>query len=240
MISIVLPTYKEAENISFLLERIFKTMKVIEDGYEIIIVDDNSKDGIEEIVDRFSQGGLPVRIIVRMNERGLSSAVICGFQEAKGDVLVCMDADMSHPPTVIPQLVEALRDGETEFCIGSRYVPGASTDETWGQFRWLNSKVATLLARPFTSAKDPLAGFFAIPADVFRRQSTLCPIGYKIGLELIVKQRVKKVSEVPIHFTNRQFGQSKLNLREQLNYIRHIKHLAKYKFNWFSRLNNSG
>lgn len=83
-----------------------------------------------------------------------------------------MDADLSHPPESLPQLVAALDDPAAEFVIGSRYVPGGSTEEGWGLFRWINSKVATLLARPFTRARDPMAGFFALPRSIFQREQT--------------------------------------------------------------------
>ena len=202
---------------------------------EVIIVDDHSKDGIEEVVERFATESYPVRLIVRVGERGLSSAVMRGFNESKGEILVCMDADLSHPPEAIPQLLKCFSDPAVDFAIGSRYVPGASTDEDWGLFRWLNSKVATMLARPFTSAKDPMSGFLAIPRPIFERAARLNPIGYKIGLELIVKCNCKKIREVPIHFADRKFGESKLRLREQINYLKHLKRLADFKYGGFSR-----
>lgn len=202
---------------------------------EVIIVDDNSKDGTDKVVQQFATEGYPVRLITRVGERGLSSAVIRGFNESKGEFLVCMDADLSHPPEAIPRLLECFRDARVNFAIGSRYVPGGSTDENWGLFRWLNSKVATILARPFTSIKDPMSGFFAIPRRVFERAAKLNPIGYKISLELTVKCACKKICEVPIHFTDRKLGQSKLSLREQINYLIHLKRLADFKYVEFSR-----
>ena len=235
LVSVIVPTYKEAENISLLLPRIFESMREADLKVEVIIVDDDSGDGIEEIVERFTAGGNPVQLIVRVGERGLSSAVIRGFKESKGEIFVCMDADLSHPPEAIPLLLKCFSDPSMDFAIGSRYVPGASTDEDWGLFRWLNSKVATLLARPFTSAKDPMSGFFAIRRSVFERAARLNPIGYKIGLELVVKCNCKKICEIPIHFADRKFGESKLHLREQINYIKHLKRLADFKYREFSR-----
>jgi len=123
-----------------------------------------------------------------------------------------MDADLSHPPEKIPELVEVIRTAGADFVIGSRYLPGGGTDERWGLFRWLNSKVATLMARPLTSARDPLAGFFALQrARYLESSSSLDPIGYKIGLELIVKCKCRKIAEVPIFFGNRLKGESKLS-----------------------------
>jgi len=108
-------------------------------------------------------------------------------------------------------------------------VKGGSTDAEWGVFRWLNSKVATLMARPFTRAKDPMAGFFAFRRAAMDSAAPLNPVGYKIGLELIVKCRFKKVAEVPIHFEDRKHGESKLSFKEQLRYVQHLGRLMKFK-----------
>jgi dolichol-phosphate mannosyltransferase len=236
MTSIIVPTYKEAPNLRALVERIAQAMGPTGEAYEVIVVDDNSRDGSDQIMAELAGEGKPVRLITRVDERGLSSAVLEGFHHARGDVLVCMDADLSHPPEAIPKLVEAVRRDGADFAIGSRYVPGAGTDESWGFLRGLNSKVATVLARPFTKIKDPMAGFFALPRAAFLSASALKPVGYKIALELIVKCRCHDIREIPIHFANRKFGRSKLSLREQVNYIRHLKRLADFKFGWFSEL----
>ncbi len=230
MLSIIVPTYHEVENIPTLINEISQALDRTTHPYEVIVVDDNSQDGSEEAVALLGKEGHPVRIVTRTEERGLSSAVLRGFEEARGTYLLCMDADLSHPPAAIPRLIDALQRPETDFVIGSRYVPGASTDEDWGLFRWFNSKIATLLARPLTSAKDPMAGFFALSRDTFIQADALNPIGYKIGLELIVKCGCKSVREVPIHFADRRFGESKLTIKEQLNYLKHLWRLAAYKF----------
>lgn len=236
LVSIVVPTYKEAQNLRPLVKRITDAMLQLPAQYEIVVVDDDSRDGTDEIIAELATEGHPVRLITRIGKRGLSSAVIRGFKEAKGKILVCMDADISHPPESIPQLLEQLGDSEVDFVIGSRYVAGGMTEENWGLFRWLNSKVATLLARPFTRAKDPLSGFFAIRRNVFERGTSLSPIGYKIGLELIVKCGCTRIREVPIGFVDRKFGQSKLNLREQINYLRHVNRLLRYKYSGYWQL----
>jgi dolichol-phosphate mannosyltransferase len=235
-VSIIVPTYKEAENLRPLIERLNQVMSALGSRWEVIVVDDDSRDGSDRVIADLAAQGVLVRLITRVGERGLSSAVIAGFRQAGGDVLVCMDADLSHPPEAIPKMLECLAAGDVDFVIGSRYVPGASTDESWGVFRWLNSKVATILARPFTTAADPMAGFFAFPRAVFGRARDLSPIGYKIALELIVKCGCRNIREVPIHFANRKFGTSKLNLKEQFNYIKHLKRLADFKYGTFSRL----
>ncbi len=231
-VSVIVPTYREADNLGPLVRRITDTLG----GawlFEIIIVDDNSKDGTAEMVGELSDAGHPVRLIVRVGQRGLSSAVLRGFGEARGDVLVCMDADLSHPPEAIGQLVECLADPGVDMAIGSRYVDGAGIDQNWSALRRFNSRFATLLARPFSAVKDPLAGFFAIPREVFARAERLRPIGYKIGLELMVKCACKEIREVPIHFFERRSGQSKLNVPDQISYIRHLIRLAGYKYGKF-------
>ena len=228
-VSIIVPTFKEAENLEPLIVRIAFTMDKVDMTYELIVVDDDSQDGSPIIINDLAEKGYPVRIITRMGERGLSTAVIHGFLEAEGDILACMDADLSHPPEALAWLIKVFENSEAEFAIGSRYVPGAGTAESLGMFRWLNSKLATLLARPFTHVKDPMAGFLMLPRYVFDRARYLNPIGYKIGLELIVKCSCHNIVEVPIYFENRKNGQSKLNLREQINYIVHLKRLAGFK-----------
>ena len=235
-VSIVVPTYQEAANLQTLILRIAKVMSGrFKDRYEIIIVDDNSKDGTDGVIRDLAAQGYPVRLIIRLQERGLSTAVIRGFQGAKGNFLVCMDADLSHPPEAIPQLLDCFDDEEVDFVLGSRYISGGSTDGDWGLFRWLNSKVATLLAKPFVRVKDPMSGFFALRRSVFYNAIDLNPIGYKIGLELMVKCGCRKIREIPIHFINRRLGQSKMDLSQQINYLRHLKRLADYKYGELSR-----
>jgi dolichol-phosphate mannosyltransferase len=198
-------------------------------SYEIIFVDDDSKDGIEEIISNLFSKGLNVRLIQRKDERGLSLAVLRGFSEAEGGILVCMDADLSHPPESIHLMINKIVKDNAEFVIGSRYVNGGSTDDKWTIYRRINSKIATLFAKPLTTVKDPMSGFFAIPKRVYKRGNNFNPIGYKIALELIVRCRCKDVLEVPIHFSDRRYGESKLTLKEQLNYLVHIKRLIGYK-----------
>ncbi|MEM9580136.1 MAG: glycosyltransferase family 2 protein [Pseudomonadota bacterium] len=226
-LSIVIPTYKERENIPVILERLNSLRAAQNLDLEVLFMDDDSDDGSVEAV--AASGFDWARIIVRKADRGLSPAVIDGFKTARGPVLVCMDCDLSHPPEKIPQMVLALSSGQ-QFVIGSRYVPGGSTDDDWGVFRWLNSVIATLLARPLTSVKDPMSGFFALRKADFDGASALNPVGYKIGLELIVKCNFDNVGEVPIHFVDRLYGESKLSFREQLKYIKHLRRLYLHKF----------
>lgn len=226
-VSVVVPTYKERENLPPLVAR----LQALRDRYdlqlEVLIMDDDSQDGTEEWVAQHAPDWL--KLIVRKENRGLSPAVIDGLRQARHPVLVVMDADLSHPPEKIPAMILALESGQ-QFVLGSRYVPGGSTDDDWGFFRWLNSQVATLLARPFTDVKDPMSGFFAVRKAHFEAAKGLNPVGYKVALELIVKCGLDNVGEVPIHFTDRVLGESKLTLKEQLNYLRHLRRLYIHRY----------
>lgn len=107
-------------------------------SYELIFVDDDSRDGMDRIIRELNEFGYPVRLITRVGERGLSSAVIRGFSEANGETFICLDADLSHPPEALPAILECLDETGVDLVLGSRYVPGGSTDEHWGLLRWLS------------------------------------------------------------------------------------------------------
>lgn len=229
-LSIVVPTYREAENLPHLLEKIARALQDSDISWNVIVVDDNSPDETRSVCANLSEV-YPLRLIVRTEERGLASAVVHGMHTATSDYLLCMDADLSHPADAIPEMIATLSRDDCDFVIGSRYVEGGSTDDDWGLFRWLNSIVATGFAKPLTSAKDPMAGFFALrKSDFEAARDSLDPVGYKIGLELIVKCGCRNVREVPIHFADRQYGESKLSLKEQLNYLRHVGKLYAYRW----------
>jgi dolichol-phosphate mannosyltransferase len=228
-LTVVVPTYREALNLKELVQRLCAafTAKGIEG--EVLVVDDNSNDGTEELCAGLAKT-YPVRLLVRRTERGLATAVIHGMRHANGRVLVCMDADLSHPPESVPELYRAVDAGECEIAIGSRYVKGGSVEEGWGLFRWLNSKVATSLARGLTKVKDPMGGFFAIRRDVFEGAPPLAPLGYKILLELLAKCPKARAKELPIEFKDRKFGESKLDLKQQVLYLRHLRWLYQFRY----------
>ena len=233
MISIIVPTYQEVENLQPLSEMIQQALSsyVESEGlsYEILIMDDNSLDGSIEKVAELAPNH-PIRLINRTENRGLSPAVIDGFSEAKGDYVVVMDADLSHPASAIPKMIAQLKSGESDFVLGSRYVEGGSIDDSWTLWRYVNSVVATLPALPLTKVKDPMSGFFSVRRADIPAAKDLSPIGYKIALEVMVKGNFEKVSEVPIHFVDRIHGESKLTLAEQLKYLRHLRRLYQFKF----------
>ncbi|MCK5352824.1 glycosyltransferase, partial [bacterium] len=152
-VSVIVPTYKEVENLPLLSERLDEVRQKHHLSLELLIMDDDSQDGTEDLVSSIDKDW--ITLVVRKEERGLSKAVLEGLRLARGDVLVVMDADLSHPPEKIPEMLVALEKG-ADFVMGSRYVTGGHTGASWGLFRWLNSQVATILARPFTSVKDPM------------------------------------------------------------------------------------
>ena len=228
-VSIIVPTYKEAGNIPLLAQRLFETLGRANITAELVLVDDDSRDGTDQIAADLAKKW-PIRLITRTHERGLSSAVVRGFEEARHDILLCMDADLSHPPEAVPSLIAPIASGQADFVIGSRYVAGGSTREDWGLLRRLNSLVATALAKPLTSVKDPMAGFFCLTRDTFLRakSASLNPIGYKIGLELLIKARCTRAKEIPIDFSDRMHGKSKLTLKQQIEYLLHLSRLYRF------------
>lgn len=235
LISIIIPTYKEVDNISTLaieLDNVFKVKNNLK--YEIIFVDDNSQDGTVDRVRKLA-AKMPVKLVVRKNKRSLSRSVVEGFSHAEGEFLVVMDADLSHPPERIPRMIDLLNSGRADFVVGSRYVDGASIDEGWSFFRYLNSRAAVLLAALFTDIRDPMSGFFACRRHDLPDLDTLCPVGYKIILEMIVKGNFTRIEEIPIHFSERQFGQSKLNIKEQWLYLIHVWRLFRFCYPRISR-----
>jgi dolichol-phosphate mannosyltransferase len=228
-LSVIAPTYKEAPNIPILIGEIVAALGSVIPEWELFIIDDNSNDGTFEECERLRRQGVPLELVVRKDKRGLASAVIEGFTRARAPVLVVMDADLSHPPTTIPLLYQTIQDG-VEFAIGSRYIPGGSTDDKWTVYRFINSKIATLLAMPLIPVKDPMSGFFAISRTFWKRCRNLSPVGYKIGLEMFVKGKPVNFKEIPFHFRSRKFGKSKLTIEQQLLYLRHLCSLYSYQW----------
>ncbi|MDB6084128.1 MAG: glycosyltransferase involved in cell wall biosis [Gammaproteobacteria bacterium] len=232
-VTVVVPTYREVENIPHLVERLKNVRASAGIDLELLLMDDDSKDGSAQLVDSLA---LPwVRMVTRLANRGLSYAVLDGLKLSTRDILVVMDADLSHPPEKIPEMLAAIDNG-CDIAVGSRFAEGGSTADDWGLFRWLNSRVATLLAFPLTSVSDPMSGFFALRRTTFDGGRDFNPIGYKILLELIIKCRCRLIIDVPIHFDDRRFGESKLSFQEQLRYVQHLRRLYIYKYGTWSHL----
>jgi dolichol-phosphate mannosyltransferase len=217
-VSVIIPTLNEADSIPLLLQRVSDTMLYCELPYEIIVVDDNSCDGTADMVEELRQI-FPVQVIRRKFEKGLASAVLRGCEEACGDVLVVMDADLSHPPEKIPELVSPILGGKTQASIASRYIKGGGI-RNWPWYRILVSRFAGLLGRTIANVSDPTSGFFAIERKTALLASAR-PIGWKIGLELLARSGCT-VAEVPFVFTDRSYGHSKFGIRQVPPYIRQI------------------
>jgi dolichol-phosphate mannosyltransferase len=230
-VTVIVPTYHEVASIPHLVARLQSVRTEANLELELIMMDDDSRDGSAELVDSLA---LPwVRMVTRKTNRGLSYAVLDGLRLAQRDFLVVMDADLSHPPEKIPELLTAVRNG-ADVAVGSRFAEGGSTADDWGLFRWLNSRVATLLAFGLTTVSDPMSGFFAMRRSTFLGGRDFNPVGYKILLECIIKCRCRLVVDIPIHFDNRRYGESKLSFSEQLRYLKHLRRLYIYKYGTWS------
>ena len=225
--SLIVPTYNERDNIAILIEKIDKALK--QANYEVIIVDDNSPDGTSELA-RTLVRQYPITVITRKNQRGLASAIVEGFKQAEGSILGVIDADLQHPPEILPKLLERVKNG-AGMAIASRYIDGGEI-KGWSIKRQIISVMSKLLAQillPTTrKIKDPLSGFFIIKREVIKG-IRLSPTGYKIALEILVKGHTNEIVEVPYTFVKREKGKSNLDIREGINYIIHLYSLVKYR-----------
>ncbi len=228
--SIIVPTFREANNISALVKRIAK----VDFGarqFELILMDDNSNDGIADIVRNLQPIYPWLRLIIRTGKKGLSESVIEGFSHAQYPIWVIMDADLSHPPEKIPEMLTALAQPGVNIVIGSRYVEGGSSDDQWPLIRRVFSHFAAWAARVLVGVpvKDPLSGFVMLKKETLIAGKKLEPIGWKIGLEIMVKCRCRHIQEVPIYFAQRTQGASKLSLKVIINYLQHVHRLIWFK-----------
>ena len=207
-ISIIIPTYNERENIAELIQGIDDTL----DGkwtYEIIVVDDNSPDGTAGAVRRLADRYPAVSLLERPHKSGLASAVAAGFSVAKGKYWVMMDADLSHRPDDLPELLQGL--SQYDIVIGSRYVKGGRI-LGWPLYRRIASRLASAFGRLWLglSVRDVTSGFVA-----FRQEAiapllpSLEPKGFKLLLEILARARAARVMEAPIAFVDRRHGRSK-------------------------------
>ena len=222
-VSIVIPTLNEAENIYPLLTRIFEVAESSRLSLEVVIVDDSSTDGTREQI-RGWELTHPVTLVCRETKDGLASAVIEGARAARSAIVVVMDADLSHPPEILPELIAPLAAGTHDMVIGSRYTKGGSTPD-WPLGRKMASRLATAPARILTDPQDPLAGFFSVWRDHLATLDKSVS-GFKIGLEVLVAGEGKlRVAEVPITFYDRYKGKSKMNKGIIFDYFRQVLNL---------------
>ncbi|HWY34904.1 MAG TPA: glycosyltransferase family 2 protein [Nitrosopumilaceae archaeon] len=231
-LSVIVPTYNESKNIVGILDSLRKHLPIGIDT-EIIVVDDNSPDGTGNIVEEYAknskkENSQSVQIIHRKTERGLSSAILAGIKYAKGDSVVVMDSDFSHPPQTIPKMIEELQKSECDIVVASRYVNGGSV-KGWPFKRKIISKGATKIARHGLGIKikDPMSGFFAFKRHIINNIK-FDAIGYKILLEILVKARGVKVKEIPYEFINREEGSSKLDTSVAIDYVKSLWKLYRY------------
>lgn len=231
-LSVIIPTYNESQNIVRMLDSIVETLSPYH-GAEIIVVDDNSPDGTADRAKTHAKiitakKKIRVDIITRDAKSGLSSAIVKGVQYAAGDFLLIMDSDFSHPPNVIPSIIQALQDSNYDIVIASRYVKGGSIIG-WPFKRRLVSKGATKIARYGLGieVKDPVSGFFAFRRDIIN-DIKFDAIGYKMLLEILVKTKGARVKEIPYTFTNRRIGTSKLDAGVMFDYLRSVLRLYRY------------
>ena len=226
-ISLIIPTYNERDNITPLLKRLENALSSYD--YEIVFIDDNSADGTAELATSLSYK-YPVKVIVRKDKRGLASAVVDGLKYVSGDIIAVMDADLQHPPEVISDLLREIEKG-ADIVIASRYVPGGGC-QGWSLTRRLISRGAIFLAHLLLPAtrqiSDPMSGFFMFNKRVVR-DAELKPTGYKILLEILMVGKFQSIAEVPYTFSPREGGKSKLNIQQQLAYLRHIYSLMRRK-----------
>ena len=231
-ISIIIPTYNESRNIIQILKSIGENLPKNLTA-EAIVVDDNSPDSTGKIVEEYLKNvkkiaGYTMDIIHRTSKNGLSSAILSGIQRAKGDTIVVMDSDFSHPPQIIPKMIESLKKYQCDMVIASRYISGGKING-WTLKRKIMSKVATQIAKKGlgVKTKDPMSGFFAFKKNILKGIN-FDAIGYKILLEILVKKSGIDVKEIPYTFENRSFGSSKLDRSTITDYFKSAWKLYKF------------
>lgn len=226
-ITLVIPTYNEAGNIPILVAKIFEVYDSNNLDGHVIVVDDDSPDKTWKVAEDLRNTYPKLEVLRRQDKRGLSSAVLDGFAMADTDIIGVIDADLSHPPEKIPELVEPIINGEADFTLGSRYIDEGGI-ENWPLKRKISSKVATLAVVGLTSVKDPMSGYFFLRKDLIN-DVELSPKGFKIGLEILVRSKCKNVKEIPILFRDREYGESKLSSNVIFDYLIHVSKLYVHK-----------
>lgn len=226
-ITLVIPTYNESGNIAILVAKVFKVFNDNNLNGYVIVVDDDSPDQTWKVAEDLRDTYPKLQVLRRQDKRGLSSAVLDGFAMANTDIIGVIDADLSHPPEKIPELVAPIINGEADFTLGSRYIDQGGI-ENWPLIRKISSKIATLAVVGLTKVKDPMSGFFFLKKDLIKNVE-LSPKGFKIGLEILVRSKCKKVKEVPIVFRDREYGESKLSGNVIVDYLVHVSKLYVYK-----------
>jgi dolichol-phosphate mannosyltransferase len=231
--ALIIPTLREAGNIPVLLSRVRAVLDSAGVDYEILIVDDDSGDGTEELVAEIGREDPRVHLLVRKGKRGLSGAVLHGWMNTDAPIVGVMDADLQHPPELLPELISTVLRG-SDLVIGSRYTEGGGLGQ-WNPIRKLISAAAGWATWPIQRhglrAKDPMSGFFFVRRDClsgvdFQEE------GFKLLLEVLVRARITSVHEVPFAFGERFRGASKANMKVAVDYGKLLARLYRIRFGW--------
>lgn len=225
-LSVISPTYNEAENVSRLIAEVEKALQSTD--YEILISDDDSPDRTWAFVEEIGCRNPRVRALRRTSNRGLGPSVVDGFSAATGDALACIDADLQHDPTILPQMLKELESG-ADLVVATRYMPGGGT-ANWGMIRRLGSWGCTKLAQVLLGVKlrDPMSGYFMMRRNDFLRiRDRLNVRGFKILLEIAAHMRPRRLGEVPYTFGPRAQGESKLSNKIVLAYLSQVWRLYR-------------
>lgn len=225
LFSLVIPTYNEAANIKKIVNVLSSLLdETILGNYELIVVDDNSPDGTWEIAQSLISEYPQLRVMRRQQERGLSSAVIRGWQVARGRVIGVIDGDLQHPPHVLLQLLNAIEQG-ADLAVASRHKDGGGVS-SWSFVRRLLSRGAQVLGLIILPGvlgrvSDPMSGYFMLRRNCIAGE-TLNPVGYKILLEVIGRGEMRSIAEVGYVFSERKEGESKVTWKQYVDYIHHL------------------
>jgi dolichol-phosphate mannosyltransferase len=227
-LSLIVPTYNESRNIEELLRQLTAVLEPRLSGqYEIVVVDDDSPDGTWAVAMRLAERLPMVRVMRRRGEKGLSTAVIRGWQAARGEVLAVIDADLQHPPEVLARLWEAMEAG-VDLAVASRHVEGGGVSD-WSAVRRGLSRGAQLLGLAVLPSvvgrvSDPMSGYFMVRRAAIA-DAELSPLGYKILLEVLGRGRIRSIAETGYVFRERSAGESKVTARLYVDYLRHLVRL---------------
>ncbi|NOU93073.1 glycosyltransferase [Paenibacillus sp. LMG 31456] len=225
-ISVIVPSYNEGNNVIRLAHRLQAVLESSTYLFEVIYVDD-STDNTPELLEELRLSDSRFTYVHRTNSRGLATAVLEGFRQATGDVFIVMDADLQHPPEMIPEMMKSILQGN-DMVIPSRFVPGGKDGGlSWSRkiVSWTARSIARLALKRARHVTDPTGGIFAVRRGVVDGLH-FDPIGWKIMLEILVRGRVDKVAEIPYTFVARDLGDSKMSLQEQFRYLHHIAKLV--------------
>ena len=227
-LSIVIPTYNESRNIGNLVAILSNLLdETIPQNYELIVVDDDSPDHTWEIAQSLIRGYPQLRVIRRQQEKGLSSAVIQGWQRSKGEILGVIDGDLQHPPETLLQLIAAMQNG-ADLAVASRHVDGGGVSD-WSIIRRLLSRGAQtlgliILPEVIGRVSDPMSGYFLVNRRAIA-QHYFHPLGYKILIEVLARGQIDRIVEVGYLFQERQAGESKVSKKHYFDYLYHLIHL---------------